>query len=1165
MSTLDLSRNATDPRSDYRGVILQQGRVLVDDDINELERARGLDLLEDRTAIIGTGSPDEGFRIAGPVTNTAGRIDFTIRAGAFYAAGMRLRLAQDATFQLQRSDLQRVAASALAPGAARRDLAWLEAWEQDVAAVEDGELVDPGVGVDTAGRSAQLARVRLYTGIGAADCATAMAALGAYLAAAGQGIIDSEGRLTADATLTVGFVPGAPSDNPCDAAAPNGFRGADNTLIRVQVSGTGLLTWGFDNGSGWYRAQLIDGGTRLRLLTEPRDRLRWPLAGQHAELVPWGSLQPNGEKLAAAEGSAFTTCVGSYDPVARTIAIAPVHPITFGRGWTNRSDQASIPQPLLPAAEREFIYVRLWERGEDAAPAQLPFVVGVPLPLGATGLTVTLAGTQFPQGGHWLIAARPDTPERVTPWALLGGAAMRVPPRHFAALGIIAWTSATVATVEYDCRRTFLPLTRLNGCCTVTVGDGLHSHGRFTRIQDAIAALPAEGGKICVLPGTYVEDVVLLRRRGITIEGCGTRTLLRPATATGAAIRILGGKGIVISRLAIEAPTGFGVVAIAGARLAGPLPAAITSLVPAGTAVSTDGGNLTLTDCHLHVRDRAAVAVFGWDVLTLRGCHVTIAELLAIFGTGGVGVWKALHLDAEDIDIERTVITMDPLPRLAAAALGGIRLVGGCARVRIRDCRISGGAGDGVTLGQIVYVPATTTGASGDWSSDQPGLGYVITGNGCIGVEPDPADPTGPGGHPLQPISTGDITDLSISDTVIIGMGGAGIGVACFFNRDLNDLMIGVHGLAITRCRLAGNLQAELPEMPPTLRDDAAYAAIALALVERFAMTETVVEDNGISHFQAICGVFILLGEDLRLVGNRITGNAPQVVTSRGPDPGIRGGVVIAMALAPTRPVVTTVLGPLVRQSGAAALEMLGNTVIQPFGRALTVVALGPVVVADNRLVTRGAKRAQFDLAALMGAEDVAWQLIDFAAATVAIIDLGLSNEYLLQALLHDAVYNPAVDARRSALPLGAIAADGNVRFHGNQVGLDLIDGRMTVVLSSVLLASLDDVAVLDNQFDADLLVDFVLLHVISLAWSTRVADNRIKEPAIGPVLSGLTFALRMNATSYNQSTHCIYASCGEIAGLADDNNRVSVHLGIQDDCSKDVAQTFRALLGLFS
>ena len=64
-------------------------------------------------------------------------------------------------------------------------------------------------------------------------------------------------------------------------------------------------------------------------------------------------------------------------------------------------------------------------------------------------------------------------------------------------------------TVVDDCRVWFPPLTRLRGCCTVTVGRG----GRFASIQDGIDFLPAEGGEVCVLPGTYDEHVHIEQRQ----------------------------------------------------------------------------------------------------------------------------------------------------------------------------------------------------------------------------------------------------------------------------------------------------------------------------------------------------------------------------------------------------------------------------------------------------------------------------------------------------------------------------------------------------------------------------------------------------------------------------------------------------------------------------
>jgi hypothetical protein len=60
------------------------------------------------------------------------------------------------------------------------------------------------------------------------------------------------------------------------------------------------------------------------------------------------------------------------------------------------------------------------------------------------------------------------------------------------------------------------------------VGDGKKSRGHFNAIQDAVKALPPEGGRICVLPGTHYANVELQGRLNIHISGCGLQTVIFP-------------------------------------------------------------------------------------------------------------------------------------------------------------------------------------------------------------------------------------------------------------------------------------------------------------------------------------------------------------------------------------------------------------------------------------------------------------------------------------------------------------------------------------------------------------------------------------------------------------------------------------------------------------
>src|SRR5207247_2556813 len=178
-----------------------------------------------------------------------------------------------------------------------------------------------------------------------------------------------------------------------------------------------------------------------------------------------------------------------------------------------------------------YLYLRVWNRGTDTgSPARIPFVKGTAVNLGNTGLSVTFTGNDTVRNDFWIIAARPDSPNRVVPWLLESGRGPHGVRRYYAPLAVILWDAtgpALVATIDHDCRDTFPPLTRIRGCCTYTVGDGVHTFGKFTKIQDAINKLPAAGGEVCILPGLYTEQVQIINRKNIIVHGCGIHSRVR--------------------------------------------------------------------------------------------------------------------------------------------------------------------------------------------------------------------------------------------------------------------------------------------------------------------------------------------------------------------------------------------------------------------------------------------------------------------------------------------------------------------------------------------------------------------------------------------------------------------------------------------------------------
>ena len=74
------------------------------------------------------------------------------------------------------------------------------------------------------------------------------------------------------------------------------------------------------------------------------------------------------------------------------------------------------------AASGEYYSLRVWNRGADrTSDPAIVFVPGTPVVLEHTGLNVTIDGAERNAGDYWIIAARPETPNRVVPWNLETG------------------------------------------------------------------------------------------------------------------------------------------------------------------------------------------------------------------------------------------------------------------------------------------------------------------------------------------------------------------------------------------------------------------------------------------------------------------------------------------------------------------------------------------------------------------------------------------------------------------------------------------------------------------------------------------------------------------------------------------------------------------------
>ena len=726
MGTQDISRSAFDPRKQYAGVRLQQGRVITDDDWNELERIDNEALRRSRVDIIGpVGSPDEGFRISNPRITNEGYTDFDIHPGTLYLGGIRAELFEAETFQLQHDHLQlpNPIPQPRPPGE-RFDLVVLATYQQPVTAVEDSELFEVALGgPDTTTRLRTMQRILLWPNIGFDTCEAAWQALLARLVERGIGTLNEEHQMITDATLTVSFAVEGASDDLCKPTAAGGYLGAENQAIRVQLIDQSHFTWGFDNASSLYRVQVAANRRTVTMLTEPKDQAHWPLAEQIVEILPWAAVLPNNEKVAETHGH-LTRVSASYNPDTSQLTLLNPIPTTDFDDWALRADANDL------RAGGEYYYLRVWHRGADrASPPNIPFTPGTPIPLGQTGLEVTFNGTQFQSDDYWIIAARPETPNRVVPWNLESGRRPHGIRRFLAPLALIRWPANQNQSPEVDdCRPRFRPLTEQEICCTYTVGDGKTSHGDFDSLEEAVQRLPSSGGEICLLPGLHQANVVIQNRRNIKITGCdkNTRLIPRLGQRSDPIFRIVDSAGITLAHLDMVNLQGTAVVA------AGSEPGSLREITIVYNRILAYQNAI-----HILHGEQVKVANNIMRMLDKEGGDVALYLLAddARIEGNDIGVVppeitpppRDPDSDDEEDNPNPTDPCADPeafylnffyflayisfiwifqlltfLPKNPYKTLGGIQIGSGSERVKLVDNLISGGAGNGITLGSDI-------------------------------------------------------------------------------------------------------------------------------------------------------------------------------------------------------------------------------------------------------------------------------------------------------------------------------------------------------------------------------------------------------------------------------------------------------------------------------
>ena len=1123
MATIDLSRSATDYRKHYKSVRAQQGRVFVDDDHNENERVHGEESRSEIVEIVGpSGAPGDGFKLSNPRL-TGGKIDFDLAPGSLYVGGYRLKLDAATTLQTQQDWLEIFGSTTLtAPTASRNDLVYVETYLVPVSSVEDSETFEVGLGgADTSTRLRQLQRVRIFTGFNGTDCKDGWAALGAAFQSEHRGILNAEDELVPDSQLEILFANNGTNTDLCSPPVAGGYLGAENQAIRVQLVDQTHFTWGFDNAAPLYRVKVnaAAGGalTQITMLTEPKDQEHWPTAGQIVEFLPWSAVLPNNEKTSEVTGF-LTRVATSYDPDQQLFTIDPLNPVpgTFGLDWQQRSDAAQ----LAPTAGDVYFYMRVWNRGGDitSLPA-IQFTPGTAVDLTGTGLQVVITGNDAPFSDYWIIAARPDSPDRVVPWSLETGRARNGYRRFYAPLGVIQWTVAAGGAVSGqvidDCRPSFLPLTKIRGCCSVTVGDGESSFGNFSSIQAAIEALPASGGEVCILPGTFTENFQIDGLQHIVIHGCGSQTVIKPQTATSPVVTIQDSQYITIRNLRIATDTSTGIV------------------IESSPAEILQGGgadHIVIRAVEFMVRDESAIACFFATNVVIAENSIQVKQLAApLSNASTAGLSAAIFLFGDAVEITHNRIVTDSSARLSAA-VGGIQLFGACLTVRIEHNHIEGGNGNGITLGAVFWIDSNADGttALGNGSGQTTNSGVWVDVGGCVHIGGGSTTPQGSNGNPQVPVAWGLFFDIRILDNDILSMGTSGIGSP--------DLPAGTQGLPFVEIiEIAHNRITACAQLDRSLAQTSATTAlpglggIALDVAGYVTVRDNAITLNGASFVQSICGVWIGFGGGVVVERNSILDNGPAIQTQQPFEAGPRAGIRVEFAVPPLSLNIANNVSSI--ETEFPALRAHGNVVVAPSGPALAALALGYVSVADNEL-TCGA------LDALSATAPWPMDVLRyyFGGAAVFVFDLGLLSE----------LSSANVDFSSLALQQGGMAGgltldaspdfiSGDILFQSNRVLLNFPDSGQTPITSSVTLFSFADIGMESNQLVARTGNHPLVTNALVVGVSVRLEGNRCQD-RFDAGFSGVSVGF-LNATTDNQGSRCFFAA-GVTSLLVDTGNK---------------------------
>lgn len=525
----DYSR-VTGPRAKreaYHGVILQQGRVLLDADWNE-QTTINLDRFRDLARIVvgGCGVKREGSAF-GIVSGGSG--GFRIRPGWLFVDGLPIQNRSVRAYGEQGPpDLFPPPASLLAEN--EEALVYIEAWLRDISAAEAPALKEVALdGPDTTTRMQLAWAARL---VPLSDLGMSRSQVVAAVRAGTRLQIPFTSPTTGLMAASIADPETTANEGPCELPPEAGYLDQQNRLYRIEIHRGGAFAGPSDANPPTFKwSGEPDLTVRLTRTQPPENALVIDPDARGAAALYAANARV--ELVEAAREAA-----GASGPLCR-ITSEPDEALAFD------------PPIAVPGLERS-PRLRLWQRGESGdAETQMTGDWQVL----EKGVRIRFRSGFYRPGAYWFVPARSATgtvewPPYDPPDRLIGTDAYVAPfggDRVHCPLFIVRREGANARPVT-DLRKIFPPLTDIRAA-DVSYQDRDNALGGAQHVQEAIDRLKARPAGTCTVVarrGDNLAEVFERIEAGAHAQVClpvGDYVLSTPLTVSGRGHLVIKGAG----------------------------------------------------------------------------------------------------------------------------------------------------------------------------------------------------------------------------------------------------------------------------------------------------------------------------------------------------------------------------------------------------------------------------------------------------------------------------------------------------------------------------------------------------------------------------------------------------------------------------------------------